>query len=153
MTNIKICGITTSEAMDAAIDAGATHVGLVHFEPSPRHCSLAGASKLRAQARGKAKTVLLLVNANIDTTSRAIDAVKPDVVQFHGTETPEWTELVRDQLKVEVWKAFGVQDSSTLARASRYIGKVDMMLYDAPAKALPGGNGTGFDWSIVTNLV
>jgi phosphoribosylanthranilate isomerase len=148
-TLIKICGITTPEAMDAAIDAGATHVGLVHFEPSPRHCSLAQASQLRALARGRAKAVLLLVNADIETTSRAIEAIKPDVIQFHGTETPEWVALVRKQLKIEVWKAFGVRDQAGLAKSARYIGKVDRILFDAPAKALPGGNGTSFDWSLL----
>lgn len=135
--------------MEAALDAGATHVGLVHFEPSPRHVSLTDASRLRAAARDRAKAVLLLVNADVETTSRAIDAVRPDVVQFHGTETPEWCALVRDQLKVEVWKAFGLRDKAGLAKASRYAGKVDRILFDAPATALPGGNGTSFDWSLL----
>ncbi|MXO90537.1 phosphoribosylanthranilate isomerase [Pontixanthobacter aquaemixtae] len=147
--DIKICGLSTPETMGAALDAGATHVGLVHFEPSPRHVPLSDASELRAQARGRAKAVLLLVNADIETTSRAIEAVKPDVIQFHGTETPEWVSLVRDQLKIEVWKALGVKDKPTLAKSDRYIGKVDRLLFDAPAKALPGGNGTSFDWSLL----
>ena len=152
MTMIKICGIKTPEAMDAAIAAGATHVGLVHFEPSPRHISLPDASKLRAAARGKAKLVLLLVNAEIDATSRAIETIQPDVVQFHGNETPEWTALVREQLGLEVWKALGVRDAPTLEKSRRYAGKVDRLLFDAPAKELPGGNGTRFDWSLLTEF-
>ena len=152
MTMIKICGIKTPEAMDAAIAAGATHVGLVHFEPSPRHISLPDASKLRAAARGKAKLVLLLVNAEIDATSRAIETIQPDVVQFHGNETPEWAALVREQLGLEVWKALGVRDAPTLEKSRRYAGKVDRLLFDAPAKELPGGNGTRFDWSLLTEF-
>jgi len=152
MTMIKICGIKSPEAMDAAIAAGATHVGLVHFEPSPRHISLSDASKLRAAARGKAKVVLLLVNAEIDATSRAIETIQPDVVQFHGNETPEWTALVREQLGLEVWKALGVRDAPTLEKSRRYAGKVDRLLFDAPAKELPGGNGTRFDWSLLTEF-
>ncbi|MDN3645137.1 phosphoribosylanthranilate isomerase [Pontixanthobacter aestiaquae] len=151
-TQIKICGITTSEAMSAALDAGATHIGLVYFEPSPRHIALPDASRLRAMARGRAKAVLLLVNADIETTSRAIEAVKPDVIQFHGNETPEWCALVSDQLKLEVWKALGVKDAPTLAKSARYDGKVDRLLFDAPAKALPGGTGTSFDWSLLTEF-
>ncbi len=135
--------------MDAALDAGATHVGLVHFEPSPRHVSLRIASELRARARGRAKTVLLLVNAEVEATAAAIESVKPDIIQFHGAETPEWCGLVRDQLKLEIWKALGVKDAPTLAKSDRYIGKVDRLLFDAPAKALPGGNGTSFDWSLM----
>jgi len=152
MTMIKICGIKSPEAMDAAIAAGATHVGLVNFEPSPRHISLPDASKLRAAARGKAKVVLLLVNAEIDATSRAIETIQPDVVQFHGNETPEWTALVREQLGLEVWKALGVRDAPTLEKSRRYAGKVDRLLFDAPAKELPGGNGTRFDWSLLTEF-
>ncbi|GAA4643535.1 phosphoribosylanthranilate isomerase [Pontixanthobacter gangjinensis] len=152
MTDIKICGLSTSETMDAALAAGATHVGLVHFAPSPRHVSLADASRLRAMARGKAKTVLLLVNAEIDVTAAAIEAVKPDVIQFHGSETPEWCELVRKQMGLEVWKALGVRDLPTLEKSVRYLGKVDRILFDAPATALPGGNGTSFDWSVLTGF-
>lgn len=150
-TQIKICGISTAETMAAALDAGATHVGLVHFEPSPRHVSLADSSKLRTAARGKAKVVLLLVNAEVELTSAAIEAIKPDVIQFHGSETPEWTELVREKLGLEVWKALGVKDKPTLAKSDRYIGKVDRLLFDAPATALPGGNGTSFDWSLMAD--
>lgn len=148
-TQIKICGISTAETMTAALDAGATHVGLVHFEPSPRHVSLADASQLRALARGRAKVVLLLVNAEIELTSAAIEAIKPEIIQFHGSETPEWTGLVRDRLGMEVWKALGVKDKPTLAKSERYIGKVDRLLFDAPATALPGGNGTSFDWGLM----
>ena len=149
---IKICGITTPAAMQTAIDAGATHVGLVNFAPSPRHIEPAAASELRAMARGRAKVVLLLVNASIEETSTMIEAIKPDVIQFHGNETPEWTALVRQQLGLEVWKALGVKDAPTLEKSRRYEGKVDRLLFDAPAQALPGGTGTRFDWSLLTRF-
>ncbi len=151
-TQVKICGINSGAAMDVALDAGATHIGLVHYEPSPRHVSLAEASRLRAMARGRAKTVLLLVNAPIELTAQALDAVKPDIIQFHGGETPEWVGLVRDKMRLEVWKALGVRDVPTLEKSRRYQGYVDRLLFDAPAKALPGGNGTSFDWSLLTRF-
>jgi phosphoribosylanthranilate isomerase len=103
-------------------------------------------------ARGRAKIVLLLVNAEIELTAAALEAVKPEIIQFHGSETPEWTALVRDQMRMEVWKALGVRDAETLAKSARYVGKVDRLLFDAPAKALPGGNGTQFDWSLITDF-
>ena len=149
---IKICGITTPEAMDAAIDASATHIGLVHFAPSPRHVSIEQAAALRQRAVGKAKVVLLLVNASVEDTSAAIRTIQPDVVQFHGNETPEWTALVREQLKLEVWKALGVKDAPTLEKSRRFAGKVDRILFDAPATALPGGTGTQFDWSLLAGF-
>ena len=75
---IKICGLSTPETIDAAVDAGATHVGLVHFEPSPRHVSLEDAAKLRARVPTNVKVVLLLVNQQPDATAKALAAVKPD---------------------------------------------------------------------------
>ena len=148
-TDIKICGLSTEAAIDAAAEAGATHVGFVHFEKSPRHVSLETAAQLRKRTPASLKVVLLLVNADPMSTQRAIETVKPDVVQFHGSETPEWTALVRQQIDGEVWKAIGVQDRHSLIRTDRFKDAVDRLLYDAPAKALPGGTGTSFDWSML----
>ena len=156
MTDIKICGLSTPDALEAALAAGASHVGLVHFAPSPRHVSLEQAGQLRALARGRAKAVLLLVNADVETTARAIEAVKPDVIQFHGSETPEWCALVRGKMGLEVWKALGVRDAPTLEQSRRYEGAVDRLLFDAPAprdgNALPGGNGVSFDWRLLADF-
>lgn len=148
-TQIKICGLSTETTIDAAVEAGATHVGLVHFEKSPRHVSLDRAAHLRTHAGDRAKVVLLLVNADPAATGRAIDRVKPDVLQFHGSETPDWLKLVADNTGLEIWKALGVRDQPTLAKSDRYIGAADRLLFDAPAKALPGGTGTSFDWSLL----
>ena len=146
---IKICGLSTPETVDAAIEAGATHIGLVHFEPSPRHVALDLARELRERARGKAKAVLLLVNADPELTGRALNAIQPDIIQFHGSETPQWIGGIRRSLSYEVWKAVGLKDAGTLTRCENYIGMVDRLLFDAPAKKLPGGNGTAFDWSLL----
>jgi len=148
-TQIKICGLSTETAIDAAIESGATHIGLVHFEKSPRHVSLERAAQLRAHAGDRIRTVLLLVNADRKLTGKAIGDIKPDVVQFHGSETPEWLKLVADNSGLEIWKALGVKDAPTLAKSDRYIGAADRLLFDAPAKALPGGTGTSFDWSLL----
>lgn len=148
-TQIKICGLSTEAAIDAAIDAGATYIGLVHFEPSPRHLELKRAAELRKYVRNRAKAVLLLVNAEAEPTQHAIELVRPDIVQFHGSETPEWLALVRKHMGVEVWKAFGVTDRHGLVRADAFEGNADRILYDAPAKALPGGNGLKFNWSLL----
>jgi len=135
--------------MDAAVDAGATHVGLVHFENSPRHVTFEQAYRLRMRVPESTKVVLLLVNADPIATAKAIDKVKPDVVQFHGNEKPEWVGLVREKLGLEVWKARGVKDLGTFQRAEAFRGKVDRILYDAPAQELPGGNGVTFRWDLL----
>ncbi|MCR2834572.1 phosphoribosylanthranilate isomerase [Parerythrobacter lacustris] len=149
---IKICGLSTEESVEAAIAAGATHIGLVHFPPSPRHVDLATAGRLRALARGRVKVALLSVNAEVEAMSRMLEAVMPDVVQLHGSETPEWAALLRDKMPVEVWKALGVKDAATLEKSRRYEGAVDRLLFDAPAAALPGGNGEAFDWRLLAEF-
>lgn len=149
-TMIKICGLKTPEAVDAAVDAGASHIGLVHFEPSPRHVSLDEAARLRRRVPENVKVVLLLVNMQPVPTGAALDAVQPDVIQFHGNETPEWLALVKEKTQYEVWKAWGLLNAQSLENVLAYEGKVDRVLYDAPAKKLPGGNGVPLDWSLLS---
>jgi len=149
---IKICGLSTPEAVDAAVAARATHVGLVHYEPSPRHVTLEQAAALRARVPDDIKVVLLLVNQEPLPTVRAIEAVRPDVVQFHGSEKAEWLALIKQNSPLEIWKAVGVGSAEVLEKVQRFKGAVDKLLYDAPAKALPGGNGLALDWSLLANF-
>ncbi len=148
-TQIKICGLSNEASVAAAAEAGADYIGLVHFEKSPRHVTLERAAELREAAPDSLKIVLLLVNADPKLTGRAVNMVRPDLIQFHGGETPEWIKLVRDQTSIKVWKALGLKDKATLAKSSRFEGAADRLLFDAPAKALPGGTGTSFDWSVL----
>ncbi len=150
-TQIKICGLSTPETVDAAVNAGATHIGFVHFEPSPRHVSLADAAKLRRRIPQNVNIVLLTVNMQPQPWGAAIDAVKPDVVQFHGNETPEWLALIKQHASIELWKAIGVKDASAFDRARKWEGIADRLLFDAPAQKLPGGNGIALDWSLFAN--
>jgi phosphoribosylanthranilate isomerase len=149
---IKICGLSTPEAIDAAVEARATHIGLVHHEPSPRHVTLDQAARLRARVPQDIKVVLLLVNQQPQPTAQAIQAVRPDVVQFHGSETPEWLALLKQNTTLEIWKAVGVRDAQSLENVLRFRGAVDKLLYDAPANKLPGGNGLALDWSLLANF-
>ena len=146
---VKICGLSTPESLDAAIRLGATHIGLVHYEPSPRHVDLKTAAALRQRAGGKVKVALLLVNASQQVTGEALSAVRPDIVQFHGNETPQWLAAVKRLVPAEVWKAVGLKDAGTLERVRQFEGAADRILFDAPAAALPGGTGARFDWSLL----
>lgn len=148
-TLIKICGLSTEAAIDAASTNGASHIGLVHFEKSPRHVTLEQAAALRARTPAHVKVVLLLVNASPELTQMAYRTVRPDVIQFHGTEKPEWLGIVKKHMAVEVWKALGLRSAETLINARRFDGIADRLLFDAPAQALPGGNGTVVDWSLL----
>ena len=147
-TQIKICGLSTPEMVDAAVAARASHIGLVHYPPSPRHVSLEQAARLRVRVPAEIKVVLLLVNEQPEPTVRAIEAVKPDVVQFHGGETPEWLAVLKQAGVKELWKAVGIKDADGLERSKRFKGAADRLLYDAPAQKLPGGQGLAIDWSL-----
>lgn len=148
---VKICGLSTPETVDAAILLGATHIGLIHYEPSVRHVALDRAAELRQRAQGKVKVALLLVNASQQLTGEALSKVRPDIIQFHGSETPEWLARVKQLVPAQVWKAIGLKDAGTLDRMQKYRGIADRILFDAPAAAMPGGTGTRFDWSLLTN--
>ena len=95
------------------------------------------------------KVVLLLVNMEAEPTAHALQAVRPDVVQFHGMETPEWLALIKHNTPLEVWKAWGVRNAESFANALKYKDAVHKMIYDAPAQKLPGGNGIAVDWSLL----
>jgi len=146
---VKICGLSTPETLKAAVQAGADYVGLVHFEKSPRHLSLVEAARLRELVPPQVKTVLLVVNPSPDTLAEAMREVRPDVVQFHGSETPEALAYFRALTGIAAWRALGVKDAATLADAARFHGAADRLLFDAPASGLPGGNGTRFDWDLL----
>ena len=148
-TQIKICGLSTPETLDAAIDAGATHVGLVQFEKSPRHVSLEDAIKLRARVPDTVKLVMVTVAMQPEELARTFAAIRPDVIQFHGSETVEWMEAQRANTGAETWRAVGLREKATLERSRRFVGACDRLLFDAPAKSLPGGNGVSFQWDLL----
>jgi phosphoribosylanthranilate isomerase len=150
-TQIKICGLKDEASIDAAAKAGATHIGLNLYDKSPRYVSLEQAAALRMRTPSSLKVVLLLVNAEPGYTAKALEVVRPDVVQFHGTETHEWLRLLKGATSTEIWKALGVKDAAALAKSDRFEGAADLLLFDAPAQALPGGTGTRFDWSLLAN--
>lgn len=150
-TQIKICGLKSETEIDAAAKAEATHIGLNNYAPSPRYVPLEQAGALRMRTPESMKVVLLLVNAEPGYTAKAIEVVKPDIVQFHGTETPEWLRLLKGVSSVEIWKALGIKDAATLKNSDRFVDAADLLLFDAPAQALPGGTGTRFDWSLLAD--
>src|SRR5690606_28046392 len=124
-TLVKICGLSTPETVDAAIEAGATHLGFVQFARSPRHVSLPLAAQLRARVPAHVKTVLLVVNMAPQELAQAVAVVKPDAVQFHGQETPEFLAQFKahgDHAAYELWKAIGVKDQADLDAAGIFNG-------------------------------
>jgi phosphoribosylanthranilate isomerase len=152
---VKICGISTEAALDAAVDAGADHIGLVSFPKSPRHVSPERARVLADRARGRVSVALLTVDADEATLAALIEATAPDVLQLHGRETPERIGALRTRFGRPVWKSAPVATAEDLVAAKAYWRAADRVLLDAkpPQGALlPGGNGVAFDWRLLANL-
>jgi phosphoribosylanthranilate isomerase len=153
---VKICGLTSLAALDAALAAGADMVGLVRFEKSPRHLGLEQGRALSLRARGKAERVALVVDADDAALDAVVAAFDPDLLQLHGAETPERVAAIRARLKRPVMKAIGIASAADLAAVAAYEGVADRLLLDAKppadAEALPGGNGVPFDWRLIAGL-
>lgn len=149
---VKICGLSTEETLDAALDAGADLVGLVFFPKSPRFLSLERAAALAARARGRAGVVALSVDMDEATMAAMVERVQPDWLQLHGREPPERVAALKRQFGVKTMKAIHVGEPADLANAALYAAVADRILLDAkpPAGALlPGGNGAVFDWTML----
>ena len=152
---IKICGLSTPGALDAAIAAGADMVGFVFFPPSPRHLALDSARRLGAQAAGRARKVALTVDASDATHVAIIAALAPDYLQLHGSESPARVKELREKFGLPVIKAIGVSAAVDLAAIDAYTAAADIVLLDAkPPKdaTRPGGNARSFDWTILRGV-
>lgn len=153
--DIKICGLKTPDALDAALRGGASHVGFIFFPKSPRNVEPALAGSLRQAAKGRAKAVAVTVDADDAFLDRIVAAMQPDMLQLHGKETPARVAEVKARYRLPVMKAFSVSEAADLARITPFRGVADRFLFDArPPRGseLPGGNGVSFDWRLLAAL-
>ncbi|HSM19464.1 MAG TPA: phosphoribosylanthranilate isomerase [Hyphomicrobiales bacterium] len=151
---VKICGLSRPDTLEAALVAGATYIGLVFYEPSPRNVSLEQAEELAALARGRATIVALTVDASDALLHDIAERVRPDFLQAHGEETPERVREITEITGIPGIKAIKVKNSTDVDQARAYADVAAMVLFDAGAPdaladALPGGNGIAFDWSLL----
>jgi phosphoribosylanthranilate isomerase len=152
---VKICGLSTPETLDVALDAGADMVGFNFFPPSPRNVSLEQARALGSRVQGRARKVTITVDADDTLLASIIDAVKPDMLQLHGHETPQRVAAVRESFGLPVMKVLPIEAKSDLIPIGSYTGVADRLLFDArpPRDATrPGGLGKPFDWHLLENL-
>ena len=151
-TRIKICGLSNSTDITAAVQAGASYVGFVFFPKSPRNLALPDAARLAASVPVGICKVALTVNADDAQLDQLVEAVPLDMLQLHGTESPDRVAKIRDRYGLPVMKAVGVADETDLPKLEDYLRVADQILVDAkpPAgAALPGGNGLTFDWRLI----
>lgn len=150
MTDIKICGLSTPETLDAAIANGASHVGFVFFAKSPRDLNPERAAELAARVPPRVARVGVFV----DPDDALLDAADPaiDIIQLHGGESPARLAAVRARWGKPVWRAAGVATAGDIRAAAATASDADLLLLDAKAPSsapLPGGNGLRFDWRLL----
>lgn len=151
-TEVKICGLSDEESVDAALAAGADFVGFVLFPPSPRNVTIGQAVPLMRRARGKAGIVALLVDPDDRFLDDVVCTLDPDHLQLHGRETPERVAWIGRNYETPVIKAVGIGAADDLGLLDAYSEAADRLLLDAkpPRDATrPGGHGSTFDWSIL----
>jgi phosphoribosylanthranilate isomerase len=152
---VKICGLSTPEALDSALASGADLVGFVFFAPSPRNVAPAQARALGAQVKGRAAKVALTVDADDALFDAIMTELRPDILQLHGREAPERVTALKARFGLPVMKALPVETRADLAAIDRYRGIADRLMFDAraPREATrPGGLGKPFDWRLLTGI-
>ncbi|MCL4162472.1 UNVERIFIED_CONTAM: hypothetical protein GTU68_047011 [Idotea baltica] len=154
--SVKICGVRTENHVRAAADAGARYVGFVFFPKSPRYLEISDAAALAASVPVGVCKVALTVNADDAMLDSLTQAVPLDMLQLHGSESPERVLEVKARYGLPVMKAVGVADHSDLAQLDLYSGVADQVLVDTKqpkGSDLPGGNGLTFDWGLLSRRV
>ncbi|MHA1108038.1 MAG: phosphoribosylanthranilate isomerase [Alphaproteobacteria bacterium] len=150
----KICGINGPEAMRAAIDGGASYVGLVFYPPSPRYVTPDEAAGLAALAGAGITRVGLFVDIDDRVLGEVLDRVPLEMLQLHGSESPDRVRDIQAKTGLPVMKAIKIATAGDVASAASYSGVADRLLFDAKAPpdlagALPGGNALQFDWELL----
>ena len=153
MAIAKICGLSTPEALDAALAGGAGFVGFLFFPASPRRITVEAAGRLAVRARGRARIVAVTVDPDNDLIVRLRSELQPDFIQLHGDETPARVAEAAALSGSGVIKAIPVSQVSDLAPAAAYEAVADHLMFDARAPetaSRPGGHGAAFDWSLLS---
>lgn len=153
-TLVKVCGIKTPDLLEVTVQAGADMIGFVHFAKSPRHVSIDELSELISQTRGRAQSVVLLVNPD-NSLIAEVSAFGPDYIQLHGTESAERVQDIRSLGGIPIIKALPIGSAEDVAKVAAYEEVADIVLLDAkPPKdsTRPGGLGEVFDWSLLKAL-
>jgi phosphoribosylanthranilate isomerase len=145
VTRVKICGITRVEDALTVAHSGADAIGLVFYERSPRHVSIAQAAQLAAALPPFVSVVGLFVNASAEAVREALTAVPLDLLQFHGDESPEYCA----QFGKPYLKAIRVKAGVDLLQCAACFHTARGLLLDAHVEGIPGGTGATFDWTLI----
>lgn len=148
---IKICGLTTFDAVRSAAQSGADYIGFVFHRASPRNVEPKIATGLARHSPLSIKRVAVMVDPGDDDMEYVLKGFMPDIVQCHGSESIEHIQHIKEKYNLPVIKAIPVRSSDDIAKGAAYAKVADMLLFDAkvPSSNIPGGNGIAFDWSLL----
>ena len=148
----KICGISTPEAVTAALDGGASFLGFMFFEKSPRNIAPDAAWRLAQPVRGRARIVAVLVDPDDAQADRVAQVLKPDLIQLHGKETPARARAIAERTGAGIVKVVPVSEAADLAAAADFETVTEHLMFETkPPKDAerPGGLGVAFDWTLL----
>lgn len=152
---IKICGLSTADTVGAAVRAGASHIGFVHFPKSPRHVDTGQIRALATIAPAHVERVGVVVDPTDEMLDELVATGALTALQLHGKESAQRAAAIRHRSGLSVWKAISVKTRADIDAASAYTGAVDRLLFDAKTPdgaALPGGMGLRFDWTLLRGV-
>ena len=151
---VKICGLNSPAAVRAAVTGGARFVGFIFYPPSPRNLTPEEAAPLASSVAPGITRVGVFVDPDDAMLAATIAKVPLEMLQFHGSETPQRLAAIKDRYRVKVMKAIKVASELDLQAARDYFAVADWLMFDAKAPpertgALPGGNALAFDWELL----
>ena len=149
MTAVKICGLSETETLKAAIDAGADFIGFVFYPSSSRFVSIETAADLAKLVPPTVKKVGLVVDATDQELLQITQDVELDILQLHGDETPQRVEEIAGLTALPIMKAIRVRSEADLENVSDYETVADWLLFDNKCETAPGGTGESFDWGLL----
>lgn len=151
--SVKICGLRSPESVAVAVAAGARYLGFNFFPKSPRYVAPAQAAALAISVPPGVAKVGLTVDATDAELDRITETVPLDMLQLHGSESPDRVAGIRARYGLPVMKVIGVAEAADLAAIDIYAPVADQLMIDAkppPGAELPGGNGLPFDWRLLS---
>ena len=146
MIPVKICGITNLEDAQAALRSGATAIGFIFYDKSPRYIHLETAIQIAADVNGKVSLVGVFVNESLDYVRKISEEIGLNFIQLHGNESPEYCQ----QINLPVIKVFRVSPDFNISQINSY--NVHALLFDSYKKNNPGGTGKVLNWDKIANL-
>ena len=139
---VKICGITSIDDAQAAVEAGADALGFMFYEPSPRYLTPEEAGAIIRELPAHVARVGVFVDADEATIHNTATTAGLDTLQFHGNEPPDFCT----QFELRTIKAFRVKDGESLDQLTEY--RTDAWLLDSYVQGVPGGTGEKFNWNL-----